>query len=147
MTFHEFYSHSNEDVQRKFRETKLLDFHKLLLPHDKFTELSNHGRQMMSHFRSTYTCEQFLFIGEYGEQALLTSIRRLEIRETSSCCNYLIYPGVNILVIKKLRQFSHRRTFLLHNSKEEIKECSRSDKRKDQIKIFVSADRFAQDLL
>jgi hypothetical protein len=39
----------NENVKGKFRYTTLLDFYKL----------SNHARQMISPFGSTYICEQF----------------------------------------------------------------------------------------
>ena len=54
MTFHEFYSHSDERLQRKYCETELPYFNKCLLPHDKFTEFSKHTRQMISKFRSNF---------------------------------------------------------------------------------------------
>jgi hypothetical protein len=87
MIFHEFCSRSDEVLKRKFREPKLIDFHKLLLLHGKFTELSNHGRQMMGHFRSTYTSEQFILKVNIVNKPYW---RRLDVYrlEMSSCCNY-----------------------------------------------------------
>jgi hypothetical protein len=35
-------------------EAKLLDFHKLFSPHDKFVQLSDHEKQIISHFLSNY---------------------------------------------------------------------------------------------
>jgi hypothetical protein len=81
---------------------------------DKFADLSNHTRQMISHFWSTYICEQFLLKRNIVKKKPYRNRLDDERLESYICvATFQISPDINALVTnKKCLLFSVKYFFL-----------------------------------